>query len=448
MKNRRFSEVCTLLAVSSFSAFLSGGYTQGSLLMKTIVIFSLILSVIYFFVINVKPSFNNNPVKRLRAMYNGRELMIILAWASVFHIIIGILWKTCLNLSIGGLIVYSVVSLLLDAFVAVNGFLRIFTSSRQLGIVWRALIILLWWLPPLNIYLMAKACQKVYDEYDIETQKNELDNVRKESEICRTKYPILMVHGVFFRDLRFFNYWGRIPQSLIKNGAEVYYGEQQSAASVEDCAAELEVRIKQIISQTGCEKVNIIAHSKGGLDSRCVISSRGMAKYVASLTTVNTPHRGCAYADFLLKHIPMPAVSFIAAKYNSALHRLGDRNPDFIAAVSNLTMEYCTEFNKRNPNSETVYYQSIGSRMKSFASAGFPLCLSYHLVKLFGAKNSDGLVDSDSMRWGKRHTFFEPKTKRGISHGDMIDLMREDIKGFDVREEYVKIVSDLKKMGF
>ena len=37
--------------------------------------------------------------------------------------------------------------------------------------------------------------------------------------------------------------------------------------------------------------------------------------------------------------------------------------------------------------------------------------------------------------------------KRGISHGDMIDLNRENFEGFDVREFYVELVADLKKRG-
>ena len=34
------------------------------------------------------------------------------------------------------------------------------------------------------------------------------------------------------------------------------------------------------------------------------------------------------------------------------------------------------------------------------------------------------------------------------SHGDMIDLNRENIRGFDVREFYVQLVSDLREKGF
>ena len=38
--------------------------------------------------------------------------------------------------------------------------------------------------------------------------------------------------------------------------------------------------------------------------------------------------------------------------------------------------------------------------------------------------------------------------RRGISHGDIIDLKREDYRGFDVVEEYVKIVSRLRRLGY
>ena len=61
---------------------------------------------------------------------------------------------------------------------------------------------------------------------------------------------------------------------------------------------------------------------------------------------------------------------------------------------------------------------------------------------------NDGLVAENSFPWGCDYTFLTTNTKRGISHGDMIDLNRENIKGFDVREFYVQLVAGLKKMGF
>mgnify|MGYP002281987339 FL=1 len=167
-------------------------------------------------------------------------------------------------------------------------------------------------------------------EAEFETEKWELDTARAESEICKTRYPILMVHGVFFRDYRFLNYLGRIPRELQRNGATIYYGQQQSAAAVEDSGRELAERIRSIVEETGCGKVNIIAHSKGGLDSRAAIAHWGMAPYVATLTTINTPHRGCIFAEYLLGKIPEAVRQKIAHTYNTTLRHLGDADPDFL----------------------------------------------------------------------------------------------------------------------
>ena len=59
-----------------------------------------------------------------------------------------------------------------------------------------------------------------------------------------------------------------------------------------------------------------------------------------------------------------------------------------------------------------------------------------------------GLVAENSFPWGCDYTFLTTNTKRGISHGDMIDLNRENIAEFDVREFYVQLVNMLKVHGY
>ena len=158
-----------------------------------------------------------------------------------------------------------------------NGIIRVYLTSVQLGMKWRVIGIICGWIPIAQIYALCKIIRISGNEVIYENEKYLLNQIRAENEECRTRYPILLVHGVFFRDFRFFNYWGRIPAELKRNGATIFYGNQQSAASVERCGEELTERIKQIIQETGCEKVNIIAHSKGGLDSRYAISVCGAA---------------------------------------------------------------------------------------------------------------------------------------------------------------------------
>lgn len=342
---------------------------------------------------------------------------------------------------------YLLSALLVELILFWNGIIRVYLTSVQLGIKWRIIGAVCGWIPLVQIYALYKIIRITGSEVIYENEKYLLNQIRAENQECHTRYPVLLVHGVFFRDFRFFNYWGRIPAELIRNGASLFYGCQQSAASVAKCGEELTNRIKQIVQETGCGKVNIIAHSKGGLDSRYAISSCGAADYVASLTTINTPHRGCIFADYLLDKIPDTVCGKVALKYNSALTLLGDPAPDFMEAVQDLTASSCTRLNTILPDAPQVYYQSIGSKMNGAFSGRFPLNMSYPMVRHFDGAN-DGLVSVDSMKWGSNFTLLTVPDSRGISHGDMIDLNRENISGFDVREFYVNLVHDLKEKGF
>jgi triacylglycerol lipase len=254
-----------------------------------------------------------------------------------------------------------------------------------------------------------------------------------------------LVHGVFFRDSKFFNYWGRIPKELETNGATIYYGNHPSAASVAESAQFLKERILQILEKTGAEKLNIIAHSKGGLDCRYAISNLGIADKVASLTTINTPHNGCLFADYLLNKISVNVKNKVANTYNNALKNFGEE-ADFLAAVNDLTDSALKDLNPKMPTPEGIYTQSVGTVLKRATSGKFPLNFSYHLVKHFSGEN-DGLVSEDSFKWGENYILLRPNGKRGISHGDIIDLNRENINGFDVREFYVNLVNGLKAKG-
>lgn len=327
-----------------------------------------------------------------------------------------------------------------------NGMICVYLASVQLGVRHRVVGILCGCIPILNLFALARIIRTVSEEIAFETACAVRDAERREAAVCRTRYPILLVHGVFFRDHSFPNYWGRIPQSLAKNGATLYYGNHQSAASVRESAEELAVRIRELVRRTGCEKLNVIAHSKGGLDVRYALARCGVAPYIASLTTVNTPHRGCKFADYLLEKIPEPVQRKVASAYNGAMKRLGDSSPDFMAAVRDLTEAACVGRDRELAVPEGIVCRSIGSRLNRAAGGKFPLNFSYALVRHFGGDN-DGLVAESSFRWGEAYTFLTVKGKRGISHGDMIDLNRENIPDFDVREFYVQLVRDLKEQG-
>ena len=202
------------------------------------------------------------------------------------------------------------------------GILCVYLTSAQLGFRLRLIGLICGLIPVANLVTLFFILKATTAECLFEIDKEQRNRQRHNDCVCATKYPILMVHGVFFRDFKYINYWGRIPQELKTNGATIFYGNQPSAASVADSAAVLAERIRQILSETGAEKVNIIAHSKGGLDSRYAIAKLGMEEYIASVTTVNTPHRGCLFADYLLTKIPAATQDSVAKTYNTALGKL------------------------------------------------------------------------------------------------------------------------------
>ena len=396
------------------------------------------------------------PTRRIRQLAAGVELLRLFLVTATMNVVSALLflcllasWAGGLDMRMGWLVwgIHVLMIAAVEAAVFWTGMARVYITSVQLGLKHRVLAALCGWVPLLNIWYLCKIIRIASDEVEFETEKWEIDAARAESEICKTRYPILMVHGVFFRDYRYVNYWGRIPKALTRNGATVYYGQQQSAAAVEDSGRELAVRIRQIVEETGCGKVNIIAHSKGGLDSRAAIAHCGCASYVATLTTINTPHRGCIFAEYLLGKIPEAVRQKIADAYNTALRRLGDENPDFLAAVTDLTASACEARNAATPDDPGVVYESVMSWCRKARHGRFPLNMTQPIVRHFDGRN-DGLVAVDSAKWGSRFTLLEPTGRRGISHGDVVDLNRENIPGFDVREFYVRLVSDLKRRGF
>lgn len=405
---------------------------------------------ILFVVIQVCPSFFHRSLKtaNLRNSAAGCELLgLFLASTTgsiVYNVLIlcGKLPGREISLVINILFVF-----LIELVTFWNGIIRIYITSQQLGLRWRILGAVCGMIPVVHLIVLGKLLSVVIAEICFENDKIIKDEARVNEQICATKYPILMVHGVFFRDFRYLNYWGRIPKELETNGARIFYGNHQSAASVADCAEELAERIRQIKKETGCEKVNIIAHSKGGLDCRYALSKCGIAEDVASLTTINTPHRGCEFADYLLTKIPEKQQQAVANGYESVLKKLGDPNPDFLKAVYDLTASRCKQRNEEIKDVPGVFYQSVGSKLNVASGGRFPLNFSYRLVNSFDGAN-DGLVGEQSFPWGEKFTMLKVEGKRGISHGDMIDLNRENFKAFDVRELYVELVADLKKRGY
>lgn len=269
---------------------------------------------------------------------------------------------------------------------------------------------------------------------------------------CLTKYPFIFIHGTGFRDRNWFNYWGRIPAVLASHGCQLYYGNQDSWATIENNAEALKERIAAVLKESGAGKVNIVAHSKGGMEARFIISSLGMAEVVASLTTISTPHHGSKTMDLLLK---LPDFSFRAASFfaNHWFKLLGDSNPDFHFVCKQLSAAYAEEFNRNNADAQGVYYQSYAGVMKNSFSDLMMFWPHFWVKRIEG--ESDGLVTPASAQWGNFKGVLKGATSRGISHADEVDMRRRRLSKKtregcinDISDVYVKIIKDLKQLGY
>ena len=389
---------------------------------------------------------------RLRILGLGCALLIIFLASTVIcsGIFIGLLIGYGFKETFTDLWIYPVAVIIIENIIFWTGIIMVYLTGKQIGIKIKILGIIVGMIPVLHLIALGIILKISLSEYFFEKKKIKLDAKRKDQQICKTKYPLLMVHGIFFRDFKRFNYWGRVPAELIKNGATIYYGNHESAETVEKSAMKLVDRIREIVEKENCGKLNIIAHSKGGLDMKYAIAHTDIAKYVASVTTINTPHRGCEFAEYILNKAPEKAKNAVAVAYNKALKAVGDKSPDFLEAVGDLTATRCKaisdDADQFDYKAHGIYTQSFGSGMRHAVNGAFPLNMSYHLVKYFDGPN-DGLVGEPSFRWGENYKFLTCRGRRGISHGDMIDLNRENLAGFDVREFYVQLVSDLKDRG-
>ena len=127
----------------------------------------------------------------------------------------------------------------------------------------------------------------------------------------KTKYPIILVHGIALKEFKFLKSFGEIDRILKIQGYTVYKATTDGFGSVENNAMQLKEQILKILEEENVDKVNIIAHSKGGLDSKYMILNLGMEECVASLTTLCTPHKGSPIATNILK-LPKFLTKFIA----------------------------------------------------------------------------------------------------------------------------------------
>ena len=263
------------------------------------------------------------------------------------------------------------------------------------------------------------------------------------------KHPIVLAHGLLGFDelhvagklLPGVHYWRGITEALTSNSVDVITASVPASASIEERAEKLGRNIEQK-AQGKC--VSIIAHSMGGLDSRYMISRLKPPNVrVLSLTTIASPHRGSAFADYVFNQIGPVRLPKVYQALELFKLETG--------AFSQLKRRYMMEdFNPATPDVEGVTYFSYGATAEPAPWSAFRQ--SHRIVNRAEGPN-DGLVSVESSRWG-----VYKGTLMDVSHLDLINWtnrlrwliwkMAGNKRNFNAVALYFSIADMLSKEGF
>jgi triacylglycerol lipase len=208
--------------------------------------------------------------------------------------------------------------------------------------------------------------------------------------IERGPLPVILVHGFFGFDRIGvpgvkLHYFRGIVKHLESQGCHAHAVRLPPAASVPDRARIL----VDAINALGHPRVDIIAHSLGGLDARYALAKLGLASKVRALVTVGTPHRGTPLAD-----LASDGALGLARK---ALGALGVPLP----AIDWLSTTGLARFNDDIKDVPGVRYACVVGGIRQ-ASTPVSLALApIHAYLRRVAGPNDGLVPISSQYWGE-----------------------------------------------
>lgn len=300
---------------------------------------------------------------------------------------------------------------------------------------------------------------------------------------CKTKYPLVLVHGAFMRDKNMLgiNYWWGIDQTLRNKGAKVYVSNQDPfngvAPRTQQLANELAYQYKLFLGPLyKFKKINIIGHSMGPLDSRNLISNYaipGVCKAgacnakVATLTSISGTHRGSQVGDLLYmawNGIPILG-PIVGETLTSLIDLFGETfemapNQNTKLMLDNLRSDWTIKtFNPNTPNKSGVVYEWYAGKINYVnplvdflgQSVGG---LLYTVMNLMGAGDNDGLVSIDSAKWGNPGKVVPGGIMTtsllypGVNHFYEINHILGWTPGWDAKGFYVNVAKNLKARGY
>lgn len=241
------------------------------------------------------------------------------------------------------------------------------------------------------------------------------------------RYPVVLAHGLFgFDAIRVgrarHEYFRGIAARLEREGWVVHRCRVSRMASVSVRATELAAFVRAL----PVKRVNLVAHSMGGIDARFALSRLELGKKVVSLTTIGTPHRGTPLAD---------AGGALArrARLWQVLRRMGVD----LDALHDLTTAQMAAFNRAVPDARGVDYASVVGHPPARGNVS-PILLPSWLWLREAAGGNDGVVPAGSQAWGQVVRTID------ADHFAQIGWSRR----FDAAELYAELLRELWARGY
>ena len=258
-----------------------------------------------------------------------------------------------------------------------------------------------------------------------------------------TKYPIILVHGIMLKDFGRFKAFGRIEKLLREAGYTVYTSDADGFGTIEGNAAQLKAQIEHVLSDTGADKVNLIAHSKGGLDSRYMIEHLDMKPRVASLTCISTPHKGSVIATKLYA-LPRLVKGMVAFWLTFWYRIFGDKDPQVLTVCKQLsnTPDGALLYFDDTPH-EGIFVQSYSTTLEK-STDDFVMGIPLYFSRRYENSPSDGLVSQDSSQYGE---YKGNCTVGSVSHSEIVDFMAKKKKKEKIYGFYLSLCEDLALRG-
>lgn len=131
-------------------------------------------------------------------------------------------------------------------------------------------------------------------------QSPSCDNGELQPSSSSNPLPVILLHG--YKEVSFV--WANWEHNLQLDGIQfctVSFHPDDVCGTAEHDAAEIAQIVQKVKSMTLQNQVNIVAHSKGGLDARLYLA-KSNTHDVANLIMIGTPNKGSPFADYRERH--------------------------------------------------------------------------------------------------------------------------------------------------